>query len=383
MTILLFGYSELVTKALCGFRDVIIGSLLERYLQGYEGWGSRGVRDEKERGQKRGRDPDPQLPFHRAEIERVASDFFRLFVCAGEPKTQTNSTGQLSFHDGSQYAEALCTHGFTNVVLVTDIAAVGSLLHRNTECLFRGERGDPMVDLVVLGVNGIEEDRFRHGTGHLGVSAAVAALSSFYPVPTRHLARLPRLVFVATGGKIARKDASSICGAEAPAQSTSKVVGDANASKRWSWLEPDPVKREGYWIQMGFRNEAVRKQVFLVRDKKMQRFFYDHKVRLYNPREEEVAGALVDDLILDTGFFYGAARDENRESTSAQGAPASSPEASRTGAVFKCSNWGFPTASEQGSLAKFIEWAADQKKETGDEIEGGTGADGWKPKASE
>jgi len=42
----------------------------------------------------------------------------------------------------------------------------------------------------------------------------------------------------------------------------------------------------------------------------MQKYFYENHIRLYNPREDDVWFALVDDVIVDKGFFYGEDRKE-------------------------------------------------------------------------
>lgn len=42
----------------------------------------------------------------------------------------------------------------------------------------------------------------------------------------------------------------------------------------------------------------------------MQKYFYENNIRLYNPREDNVWFALVDDVIVDKGFFYGEDRKE-------------------------------------------------------------------------
>jgi len=305
VSILLFGYSELVIKALCGFRDAVIEKLLRAYIDPINQYGYC-----EEAGKREGWPfkLDLRQPYHHIDFECVASAHFRLFVCTGEPKTQTNSKGQLSFHDGYRYAEALHEHGFTNIVLVPDIAAVGNLLHRTVNGPSTMDRqsdnkettnSNPMIDLIMLGVNGIERDRFLHGTGHLGISTAVAALSAFYPSSQpsgSRCNRLPRLVFVATKSKFGDKNDDK--------------AKECPVNERWTWLDTNCYEREGYWIQQGFCNERVRDHVFVARDQNMQKFFFENHIRLYNPREDDVWFALVDDVIVDKGFFYGEDRKE-------------------------------------------------------------------------
>jgi hypothetical protein len=303
VTIVLFGYSELVIKSLCGFRDAILAGLLTKYLANYNNWGTQETSVSRA---EKSIDLNANLPFHLAELERIASNHFRLFVCTGEPKTQINATGQLSFHDGSQYVEALHEHGFTDIEIITDITAVGNLLHRTWTGRSTMDPADgtvardPMVDLVMLGVNGIEDNRFRHGTGHLGISAAVAALHGIYS-NTNRFTRLPRLVFVATQKKYRANRSNTENGYDE----------SDNLANKWSWINGKRlIEKEGYWIQPGFCSEAVREKVFLIKDQKFQQSFHEKQICLYNPREEDVWNALVDDLILDEKFFYGKNRSD-------------------------------------------------------------------------
>jgi hypothetical protein len=308
ITIMLFGYSELVIKALCGFRDRVLMSVLKRYLEELENGSDLSTHFPHN---VRLQPKDMQQPLHQVNLEQIASDHFRLFVMAGEPKTQTNSsTGQLSFHDGRQYAEALGDHGFSNIIIVTDIAGVGNLLHRcrcGHDTIITPNDSEkshePMVDLVMMGVNGIQKDRFLHGTGHLGVAAAVASLSTMYE--KSRFSRLPRLVFVADRTKFQKKQKN---------KKNSEDPPPSPLQDRWSWLDTPCVSKDDFCIQKGFTGEQVRDKPFLVRDRTMQNQFRDKRIRLYNPREEAVWCSLVDDLIWDDGYFYGDDRcSANRE----------------------------------------------------------------------
>ncbi|MEN6376204.1 MAG: hypothetical protein ABFD75_15665 [Smithella sp.] len=58
----------------------------------------------------------------------------------------------------------------------------------------------------------------------------------------------------------------------------------------------------------GGSKRSVRSNVFLIRDQKMQQSLHEKNIRLYNPREEDVWYALADDVILNSGFFYGKDR---------------------------------------------------------------------------
>ncbi len=319
ITILLYGYSELVIKALCGFRDEVLKWLLEQYLLEHENWGlsgSDGFIDRLE-------DPIPspgldfQRPFHLQRLERMGADHFRIFVCSGEPKNASETSEELGFQDGYNYVDALARHGFTNLIRITDLAAVGNLLHRtwdggNTHPGPPSDvRKDPMVDLILMGVNGIEVRgegeqevvEFKHSMGQLALSAAVASLSKIYGTDKglTRFTRLPRLVFVASNDKFKIKPSASPCGGGSSKARPTRPV----PQEFWTWLEAPVRLVHGYWIQEAFQDEPIRDKPFLLPHHGQEELFHREGVRLYTPREEAVWCSLVDDLIWDDGFFYG------------------------------------------------------------------------------
>ena len=129
LNILLYAYSELVTRALCGLRDFLI-------LKQYPGCEPRKL--------------------YNSDIEKEVSNRIRIFVCECQPKTQTDYQDRLSYHDGCQYALYLHRRGFTNLVIIPDIIA-GTIFTRIK------------IDFVLVGANGITDTHFLHSAGHLGI----------------------------------------------------------------------------------------------------------------------------------------------------------------------------------------------------------------------
>jgi translation initiation factor 2B subunit (eIF-2B alpha/beta/delta family) len=123
--ILLYGNSELVTVALCGFRDALLKAIGEN---------------------------NPSIIF-QSKAEELASRRLRLFVCEAQPKTQTGFGDRLTYHDGAQYSLYLKRYGFTNIIVIPDVISGHILEHIP-------------IDFVLLGVDGITPDYFLHSAGH-------------------------------------------------------------------------------------------------------------------------------------------------------------------------------------------------------------------------
>lgn len=128
-TIVLYGYSELAIKTICGFRDAI---LLKKYP------GSK------------------PKDFYDHTFEEDISNKFTIFVCEGQPKTITATQDKLIYHDGIRYAEALRLRNFANVILIPD-ATIGNILKNNE------------VDLILVGANGFNRESFVHSSGHASI----------------------------------------------------------------------------------------------------------------------------------------------------------------------------------------------------------------------
>jgi len=267
VNILVYGYSELVIKALCGFRDRVITMLLEILVH------------------------DSTIKLHKINIEKIASSILRIFVCEGQPKTITAPNDALDYHDGSRYALALARRGFTNLIIIPDLVA-GNLLHRTPP-------EGPAVHLVMLGANGLEItktspdrdgtitncDRFRHSSGHM----AIATLASFARrEESRAALNIPRLILVL-------------------GQSKCDFIGEGTSVCDLGLGHPPSPgfkeEKDGYRFWHAAKDENIRNEPFLVRDKEVRQELHKYDVRLYNPREDAVQLKMVNDVILDFRFF--------------------------------------------------------------------------------
>lgn len=258
--ILVYGFSELVIKALCGFRDQIVRLLIEEMSK----------------------PESPNVSIHKVDLETIASDIFRLFVCEGQPKTITAPNDALAYHDGSRYATALTRKKFTKVILIPDLAA-GNLLQRSCS------EHIPRMNLVMLGANGLEfseldprrDSLFRHSSGHM----AIAALTDFFRQKSEEILS-PKLLLVLGKSKCdflsqeenAERKTEDCCGGE---------IREKDGYRFWSIL----------------KGENVRNEPFLVRDETVRRNLFNDGVFLYNPREDAVPLNMVNDVIMDFGFF--------------------------------------------------------------------------------
>ncbi|MDY6879164.1 MAG: HD domain-containing protein [Thermodesulfobacteriota bacterium] len=129
IVIVLYGYSELTIKAICGFRDSILQELY----------------------------PDTKRKdFYNHNIESDISERFIFFICEGQPKTITAPQDKLVYHDGIRYASALENRKFTNIVMIPD-AAVGTILNNYN------------VDYILVGANGFDKSSFIHSAGHASI----------------------------------------------------------------------------------------------------------------------------------------------------------------------------------------------------------------------
>ncbi|OPY81638.1 MAG: Initiation factor 2 subunit family protein [Syntrophorhabdus sp. PtaU1.Bin153] len=242
--ILLFGYSELVTKALCGFRDELLikaGKLNPRDIRG-------------------------------SDAEKKMSRRFRLFVCEGQPKTQTGTGDRLIYHDGMQYAFHLQRHGFRNIILIPDIV-VSSMIDQVG------------IDFVLFGADGITPDYFMHIAGHRTITSAVRARQTLNEglLHDRAGKRSKTDILLITSSEKWSEDKQS-----RPVQSTATDASQkVDGFRFWRGLSPALASREHIWI---CRDEA--------RLKDLER----SKVQFFNPRVDIIPIHEVDCVIADTGW---------------------------------------------------------------------------------
>jgi hypothetical protein len=267
--IILYGYSELVIKALCGFRDVVINKILHDIVKNIKYY---------------------EICLHKNNIESIASSMFRIFVCEGQPKTITARNDALRYHDGTRYALELTRRGFSNVIVIPDLVS-GSLLfnlHNNKETT---------IDYVLLGMNGLsyredpdkcpDKSYFLHSSGH----AAIAALTKHCLACPNSKTKKPRLVLVLSRSKC--ETGTGITDTIIESSGTDVETNDKD------------VIFEGYRFWRSYDTEPTRQQPFLARDEKLRKELFDAGVLFYNPREDIISLNTVDDIIGDGEFFQG------------------------------------------------------------------------------
>jgi translation initiation factor 2B subunit (eIF-2B alpha/beta/delta family) len=197
ITVILYGYSELAIKVICGFRDSFLRTQFP----------NSSVKD-----------------FYNHEIENKMSKRFRFFICEGQPKTITARQDKLVYHDGIRYASALESRNFTNIVVIPD-ATVGTILNKYD------------VEFVVVGANGFDELSFTHSAGH----ASVINLSLHKKIA--HKCDKPNIVLATT------KEKFKSC-------ETQKRLGNNGSSKNREltdtginfFRDPDLSGREKIWF---------------------------------------------------------------------------------------------------------------------------------------
>jgi hypothetical protein len=275
ITILLYGYSELVIKALSGFRDAIV----ELVIAELNGLFSRNNHSSALINN-----------IHKINMEDIASSIFRIFVCEGQPKTITAPNDTLQYHDGTRFAIALGRKGFKNVIIIPDLVA-GSLLQRGSQV----KEESPRIAFVLLGVNGVEllnpadpdkqkenkgkENVFLHSSGHIAVANLVKQCKNYEK--TNALTD-PRLVLVLSMSKCRFYG----------------EIDNMEDAKNKSGKADEFEVRRGYRFWKGY-GEKTRKEAFFSRDAQVQMELSEYEISLYNPREDRVFLSIVDDIISD------------------------------------------------------------------------------------
>lgn len=205
--IVLYGYSELSIKAICGFRDSI---LLQKYPSS----------EPKE--------------FYNHNYEFKISNKFMIFVCEGQPKTVTATQDKMIYHDGVRYAEALKNRNFDNVIMIPD-AVIGNIF-KNFE-----------VDLVLVGANGFDSEYFVHSSGH----ASVINLGLYHKFANKCIN--PLIVLTTTKEKFLAKTSK-----KQKNKAAKKTVDDSSDNKIIFYEDSKVDGREKLWF---LRDAQVIKQL--------------------------------------------------------------------------------------------------------------------------
>ncbi|HLA79103.1 MAG TPA: hypothetical protein VJU18_16115 [Vicinamibacteria bacterium] len=240
--VLLYGYSEQVIEALCGFKEAVLQWLRIQQVRAFEKSGT-GVAT-------------------RAGDDEQAAQHFRLFVCEGQPKNRTGWGARVLFHDGTRYAVALAGRGFRDISIIPDAIACTLMVAPSPR---------PQVDFLMVGANGFDDHRFFHAAGH----TMVVAGADFAKRQTG--AARPAVVLVVTTDK------------HGPLQPAAEP-------------RPQTLVRDGWRFRGSFADEPVRDQMFICQDPRLHMTLAEAGVLLYNPREDQVPIDLVDVVITERRY---------------------------------------------------------------------------------
>ncbi len=295
VNILLYGYSELVIKALCGFRDAVVRVVLKEIYNHINTKENKLIN-----------------MMHKIDPEEVASKIFRIFICEGQPKTITAPNDTLQYHDGTRFAVSLSRRGFKNIVVVPDIVA-GSILNQKNKS----------IDYVLLGVNGVkidlssteknEEDSFLHSSGHM----AIVNLVNHCKQPLSQKANEQGDKSTTEAARAQKKPyiilATSISKCKCKKMKKEQVVCAVNNTD-----DPDKDNefeiRDGYLFWKGWKGkEKTRKEPFFSRDQKTKEEIFECRIALYNPREDEVKLSAVDDIIADQDLYLNGDNSDSKK----------------------------------------------------------------------
>jgi len=260
--ILLYGFSELVIKSLCGFRDAVIIQKLDN-----------------EEFRK-----NPTLI--RKELEGEASKKFRIFICEAQPKNRTGWGGKIFYYDALGYSQSLIKRGFKEVYIIPD-AIAGTLLFQqflNVNNIYTSKT--PNIDFVMVGANGFDKLRFRHSAGH----AMIAGLTKFTQVNNNDSSTSPPVFILCLLTNKFDKDGLQ-----------SKDSDDKDSDDN----EENIIMNNGWRFKNSFYNEPVRNNIFVSQDANMKRILtIENKgILFYNPREDVIPINLVDIVICEKGFL--------------------------------------------------------------------------------
>lgn len=248
--ILLYGYSELVIKAICGFRDYLITEALNI--------------KEKLRSE-----------IYNSAFEEEISRKIRIFVCEGQPKTQTAPSDRLMYHDGFQYALSLAEFNFKNIIMIPDIV-VGNIL----------EKG--LIHLVLVGANGYTDKDFKHSAGH---SSVIYLAKEFRG---RKEVNWPRVSLVVSTDKRSKDKENETNDSTKPNDSEGELA-DKSYNKK--------IHVDGYHFFEMIEGVKTREAVWFTRDKTTYDKVRDKDITLYNPREDVIMIKELDYIISDKNYY--------------------------------------------------------------------------------
>lgn len=328
--ILLYGYSELVIKSLCGFRDAVIARLIKPYYDDIKEaresnediypWATtrEDIKEEKamnevfeELGEKEKKSPGfrdkllseeykgkKRLPLlHKVDLEKRASDFFNIFVCEGQPKNRTTWGGRTIYHDGTRFAITLASHAFTNIYVIPDAAASSLIVPYEPNL----DLGYPKIHFVMVGANGYDNNKFLHSAGH----TMVAAITSFAKTLEndkddrfkQKSGGLPALILSIITDKYKKGEYNT----EGDDDEDNKKNGKNKDSKS----EKPVIETDGWKFRGKFVDEPIRTHVFISQDQELRQSLRNEAptALFYNPREDKIPIDWVDVVITEKSWL--------------------------------------------------------------------------------
>jgi translation initiation factor 2B subunit (eIF-2B alpha/beta/delta family) len=232
INILLYGYSELAIIALCGLRDYI---LINKY-------GITNIKDGYYKVKHR---------YYNSRIEKeVSENNIRIFICDGQPKTHSEYSDRLCYHDGIAYANTLTELNFGNIVLIPDIVV---------------ETIMPKIHYVITGIYGYGIDKttnslkYVHSAGHNTVLNIANSLDK-------------NVIMALTMDKYD--------------QSLWDVPIKTDCQAKENLVGKDYVENDGFKMWKGYSDDPIRANIWLARDSEKLEQLRAGEVMLFNPRED-------------------------------------------------------------------------------------------------
>jgi translation initiation factor 2B subunit (eIF-2B alpha/beta/delta family) len=270
--ILLYGYSELVLKALCGFREAVLTKLLDHYTLKKTASMEMSMKHTCSQS-------GLNQTYHNTNLEKLASNYFRIFICEGQPKNKTAWGGRIVYHDGISYALSFKEHGFHNVNIIPD-AITGSLINPHS---FR--KNYPSIDFVMVGANGFDNSKFLHSAGHSMVVSLTSYAKYVYDNDSaikKEKVNKPSLVLAVI---------------------TDKYVQNAQEAKIKN--QEESIVRDGWVFGGSISGEPIRDSIFISQDPKVKAALHgeEESIFFYNPREDLIPIKCVDVVITEKAWL--------------------------------------------------------------------------------
>lgn len=271
--VLLFGYSECAIRALCGMRDAIIELLIEALYS------------VKENTHQELIDKLKYVEHFKLPLEKIASNFFEIFVCEAQPKNQISEYGRITYHDGWHYASALTKRKFTQVFMIPD-AVVGHLIEVNDST--NGNN----IDIVLVGANGYTKDHFFHSAGHSTIINLCSSMLFSSKILGNFKCNKIDVILVTSTIKYASSNMLKKL-QETYGHNFNNQLCDNNCN---SSLRYDVFKFNG-----PFKNEQIRNNLFFPPDATYIQSLgnNDIKATIYNPTEDKILFSNISGIITE------------------------------------------------------------------------------------